>query len=300
MYGAGVKIKMMFRCSLLILTMATALSAPTIARADFYDEAIKAAAVQDYRKAIRLYSEAIENNNLGVRTIYAVLTNRGQMYKLAGQKSAALADFTRVFELANAPKSARFGALLNRGGTHSAFNDHTKALADYDLLLKTWPDNAVGYYNRGNANARGRRLQKAIEDYSRTLDLEPGFVSALINRGVVYKNLFRYDQALADFHSASRIAPADPSIFANRGVVYMHMSRYALAVGEFDRALKLRPTDIFAHANRAVANLFLGSVVKFKAGVDKVKSLGASSKVIQKLTEYAVYYEREKRREDLE
>jgi tetratricopeptide (TPR) repeat protein len=110
----------------------------TPAAADYYDDAVTAAKAKDYATAIKLYSEALDKNALEGRRLYAVLTNRGQAYLKAGKRTDAIADFTRVFEMTNIPDTARFGALLNRGGAHSSFNDHKRALADYNLLIKTW------------------------------------------------------------------------------------------------------------------------------------------------------------------
>ncbi|MBO6267446.1 MAG: tetratricopeptide repeat protein, partial [Synergistaceae bacterium] len=95
--------------------------------------------------------------------------NRGNDYKILGQKEKAIADYTAAIEIA----SQYADAYCNRGNLYNESGEYEKAIEDYSAVIKIRPKDADAYNNRGVAYYQSGEYEKAAEDFKKARKLNP-------------------------------------------------------------------------------------------------------------------------------
>ena len=135
-------------------------------------EQAKAAArtQRPFSESIRECTLAIDDEILSAHDRAATYVNRGVLYLILSNWSAAQSDFDQA--MAIEPKLAE--AWVNRGATMIAEGHDEEAISDIDKGLgldTTEPEKA--YFNRALAKERLNDLKGAYEDYQKALALKP-------------------------------------------------------------------------------------------------------------------------------
>ena len=176
------------------------------AHAGSFEDAEAASAAKargDYGEAIRLFTLALESNELSRANQVVVYYNRGNAYDSKGDHDQAIFDFTRAIELN--PKYAL--AYNNRGIAYNSKGDHDRAISDFTRAIELESKYAAAYNNRGGVYNCKVDYDRAISDLTRAIELDPMYVYAYINRGVAYKGKGDYDRAVADYRAALQLDP---------------------------------------------------------------------------------------------
>ena len=97
-------------------------------------------------------------------------------------------------------------ALVQRGVLYEQAGNKEAAIKDYSEAIKLDPSNAIAFFNRGNAYDQSGDYDKAIADYSEAIKLEPNDADAYNNRGQAYDNKGEFDLAIADYTAAIRLS----------------------------------------------------------------------------------------------
>jgi tetratricopeptide (TPR) repeat protein len=199
---------------------------------DFY------AAKKEYATAVAEYTKAIQINKNFAEAYF----KRGLAYDRLAQPDSAIADFTKVIELAAKDEQAArnvAGAYANRCMVYSGKRDYVRAVADCNEALKLKPDFGIAYLYRGDSNLnRGKNFQAAL-DYSKAIDIEPSFV-AYHNRGLAYLRISEYRKAIADFTKAIELNGSIATAYYNRGLAYQAIGRTNLSKLDFEKAAIIR------------------------------------------------------------
>lgn len=116
-----------------------------------------------------------------------------------------------------------------------------RAIAFFDRVVESEPDNADAYFGRGLAYHDLERYQQAIADFDRVTEINPDHPYAFFQRGFVYHQLEQYQQAIADFTRAIEIKP-DSWAYMLRGAAHSKLGQEELAQADFDQAAELSPT----------------------------------------------------------
>ena len=156
-------------------------------------------------------------------------------------------------------------ALVQRGVLYEQAGNKEAAIKDYSEAIKLDPSNAIAFFNRGNAYDQSGDYDKAIADYSEAIKLEPNDADAYNNRGQAYDNKGEFDLAIADYTAAIRIDKEDSRAYYNRGLTRTNKGEFDKAIADFDQAIKLSPRDADAYAGRASAYEELGNDAAAKA-----------------------------------
>lgn len=120
---------------------------------------------KNYPEAIRAFNMAIQKNP----RYYIAVTNRGYCLLEAGRHKEAERDFAASLQLApNQPGVRGFMATaqLMQG-------QWQKALAEYQMVVKESPGNALAHADAGFAAFFGRDYDVAITEFNRVISLEP-------------------------------------------------------------------------------------------------------------------------------
>ena len=185
-----------------------------------FDAAFSAQRAGDNRKAIALYTKAIELNSL----IADSYVNRGASFFARGDDDSAERDFTRALEL-DPTYAHAYGArsyVFIRGG------DANSALRDLNRALELTPDFAAAYAVRGALYVERGELDKAIQDLDTALELDPQNADAYIDRGVAYERKGDTVRAIRDYDQCLLMRP-NRMAYANRGFARLRKSQWARA-----------------------------------------------------------------------
>ena len=127
---------------------------------------------------------------------------RGLCYSRNQQYTQALEDYSKVLELDNNNRNARYnrGLILSRD-----FGQYDEALEDFEELLKTNPRDADAIFQRGNIYFQKGNKQQALNDYTTAISLNKQLGDAFYNRGILYHQQNKNKEALEDLERAREI-----------------------------------------------------------------------------------------------
>ncbi|MEM8907424.1 MAG: tetratricopeptide repeat protein [Bacteroidota bacterium] len=120
-------------------------------------------AIQYFDNAVRLDSSNISAHH-----------TRANYLQQAGQLEKAIAAYRKITLLDPDYSDAYF----NTGLAYLEMDSVALALRHFDLVVKTDPTNAQGYYFRGVCAERSGEFQKAKQDFQQTLSFDPEFEEA--------------------------------------------------------------------------------------------------------------------------
>jgi tetratricopeptide (TPR) repeat protein len=145
----------------------------------------------DYRSAIKDYTEAIELDPTYALSYY----NRGLVKHLLNEYQAAIDDYNRAIELDPNYADSYYG----RGLSKHMMNEYHTALDDYTRAIALNPKYVTAYYNRGIVRDRLGDITGAIENYTEAIELDPKYVAAYYNRGILKNSVGDKMGAIEDY-----------------------------------------------------------------------------------------------------
>lgn len=244
-------------------------------------------------------AEALDSTNP------AIYWGRGYAYRRKGEYAAAIADFTRLIELAVDSRIgyAERGAIYEQQGNYDAaiadfsqviqqnaqdeYGDNyplyerrasvyiaqgklEAALADYDKAIQLQPQDALAYVGRGAVYMAQGDLEAALQDFGRAIQTNPGTPSAYLNRGLVYLQQGKVDDALSDFNDYIDRWPSNTAdVYIGRGAAYSMQLEFGAAIQDFDKAIQLKPDSFGAYYNRGLARYHQGNLPAAIADYDQ-------------------------------
>jgi S1-C subfamily serine protease len=128
---------------------------------DYYRRAQQRFDQQDYRGAIKEFSEALR-----LKPDYAeVYNNRGRARQNLQDYQGAIKDYDQSIRF----KPSFPAAFFNRGRVRAELRDYRGSIADYDQAIRIKPDYAMAYAGRGEARLRLQEYQGAITDFDQAI-----------------------------------------------------------------------------------------------------------------------------------
>jgi len=218
---------------------------------------------KEWEEATRIFTVLIEGDKAhSVDQIAWALVSRGAARGQARRTEEAIADWTRVIELPEAPPDQVAWARVGLGFTHRSAGRTPEAMADWTLAvdLPGAPPEpvAIALLVRGAMHEKSGRMSEAIADYTRAIELAgapPDHVAtAFFSRGVAYGQAGLTSEAIADYTRAIDLHEAPPALVAkalyNRGVTYGQTGQTAAEIADYTRCIELAgaPSDHIAKA----------------------------------------------------
>ncbi len=152
--------------------------------------------------------------------------------------------------------------LVLRGTVHEQLSENDLAVADYDDVLKDFPDQPEMLMARGRALAALGHYREAIESYNASLRVRRDDPDTLLNRGFAYHSLGEYDKALVDYETSLQVRPNDASALTSMGVTYTKLDKFDRALGAHNKALEADPQHARALSNRGITYYHRGMLHK--------------------------------------
>lgn len=215
---------------------------------------------------------------------------RGHEYYLTSKYARAVQDFTTVIDRKLHGYNT-FEVFYKRGLSYAEFGMNKEALADFDKVIKLYPQFNYGYFYRGSSYWHLGAYDKAIIDFTTAIKLDSKDLHSYFNRGLCYQNEKEYDKALADFNKVIQLDPefdeaynqramttyykgnwtgAEKSFndyinkfsglshaYYNRAMFYSERKDYKKALLDFDYSIQLNPKDHEAYFHKAMIQLEL-------------------------------------------
>jgi predicted O-linked N-acetylglucosamine transferase (SPINDLY family) len=148
----------------------------------------------------------------------------------------ALAQFDKV--LSSQPDNP--AALNERGSVFAALKRYDAALASVERAIAIAPSQPEAHLNKGNLCSELQRHPDAVAAYEKALALKPGLAEAWLGLGNVYRATTRFDDALAAYDKAQALGAALSSVWLGRGNVFQNTGRYDDALAAYDKAIALK------------------------------------------------------------
>ena len=188
-------------------------------------------------EAIAAYSSVMEMPDAPVKVVARAFINRGVIYWQQGDYEKAFTDFNAVINLPNAPAVDVISSLYGRGITYGKLGDSEKEITDFTALI-----------NLPNAS------------------VEP-IAIALNSRGASYGLQGDYEKAIADFTALINLPNASVDLIAialnGQGETYRLKGNYDKAIADFNTLIDLSDAPVeqstMALYNRGVTHLLTGN-----------------------------------------
>ena len=208
--------------------------------ANYVAEAVKAAEAQDFDRAIRDFTSALEFSPDHPDLLY----NLGLVYFQQGNRPEASRAFQRALEDAPTHFNARqtLGTLLMQNKQIEA------AIEQWRILKRQYPGNAQVSYDLGHALASWGDIKAAAGHWSDAVRIEPSHARAHDSLGTVYSRAGDRESALRHYLLAVRHEPLRVTARLNLALEFMEMGRLEAAVAHLRIAQAQQP-DLPAASN---------------------------------------------------
>ncbi|MGA7830580.1 MAG: tetratricopeptide repeat protein [Terracidiphilus sp.] len=146
------------------------------------------------------------------------------------------------------------------------------AIAEWEELVKEYPDDAPLQNNTGRALAKAGRFEEAIPHYQKGLEINPQYYLIHNNLGMALFATGRIDDAIREYEKGLEIYPDSAELHNNLGQALAQTGQLEEAVKHFERAVYIKPDYAEAHVNLGIALLSAGrldlAANEFSSAVD--------------------------------
>ncbi len=266
----------------------------------YYNKANTSFREGDYRKAIRLYSDALERDDAFVSAYF----NRGLSYINMNDMDGALSDFSNVIILD--PENAqaylqRAYVLYRKNAIRQALNDLNRleqmgfdnpdarfvralvytetqdnkeqAILLFKNLIKEEGETAELLTNLGNVFWHLQQYDSANRYLSKSLKLDDGISQTWNTLGLIEQDRGNFAEAIGYYRRAGKIAPNDPYVLNNTGFAYLSAGKLDSARYFFDQSLLVDRKNPYLYRNLTAYYLAAGDVEAAGRSLERAKSL---------------------------
>jgi tetratricopeptide (TPR) repeat protein len=189
--------------------------------------AIFSARKGDHKRAISLYSEAIE----AAPHDQMLYNYRASSFEAIKNFDAAIADYSTAIRI----DDRYYDAIVSRGNAYRSQRRTEKAENDFSTAIQLDPNNDAAYYYRGTFYLDQNHLEEATRDLSQAILLNPKNANAYNNRGFAHSKLGRLEDAIADYTKAIATSGGSDQTVFNRAQAFFESGRFDEAIGDFSR-----------------------------------------------------------------
>lgn len=186
---------------------------------------------QNYREAIRQFSEALRLNS----SLKESRLHRAYSYLEVDNVKAARSDCDALLE--DNPNDTT--VLFLSSTIHVRQRLYSDARRDLQHFLDINQDNVNGWTSLGIVNQKDKRLQEALFDFNRALTIEPNNADALSARADLEQQMGYNDLAMVDLDKAIAQSPSRSELYLQRAVLLIAMKNKSAARSDLDRAVGL-------------------------------------------------------------
>ncbi len=190
--------------------------------------------------------------------------NLGQLYARKGDNRLAIFHYAEAARLnpADVESQIEQARILS-----DAMGEHERALAVYDQLIRTAPNDARPHRGRGKALVALDRKDDAAEAMAEAVRRAPNDPITVFHQATVLEQIGRKEEALPAFERAHALDPNDHDILLGFANLARDLGDIQRAVDLFSRAIEVKPDFAEAYSN-------LGNILTDEAMLDEAIAAG--------------------------
>ncbi|MBL8828454.1 MAG: zinc-dependent peptidase [Planctomycetaceae bacterium] len=162
---------------------------------------------------------------------------------------------------------------FSRGISFLNDEQYAAAVADFDRVIATKPDDGEALVHRAVAKLHLDDLPGSLADCEQALQVDPRDLEARRMRGSVLLELGRLDESIADLNQVLRELPDDPDARFLRGRAALASGQAQQALADLNRAVGADPHDAESYAHRGRAFELLGRLDEARADYARARQL---------------------------
>ena len=203
---------------------------------DYATDANTAKEAGNYKKAIILYTKAIEVDPGNIDLI----TNRGWAYVELELYDSAYYDFSLLTKL----DSNNYYHYFNKAYVLDYMDSVKEAIRDYNTCLIYYPDYYITYNNMGYEYYRLEDFTNAEKYYSKSIALKDNYYLSHLNRAILYYEAKKYKKTIADCKKTLEISSNNTSAIHYLALSYDKLNKQEKALDYYNEYIRLRQDDI--------------------------------------------------------
>ena len=170
----------------------------------------------------------------------------------------------------NQDRAAWGAAYSNRASAFRDKGDYDRALADYDMSIRLFPEVAAYWMNRGGLRSSREEFDLAITDLTKAIQLDPTLWMSFNNRSVAWREKGEYTKAKEDIDQAIRLAPKEPLPYALRAQLWRLMGDLDGATADLTKSIAVIPPNTSPRRNpMALILTYRGDVSRYRGDFDR-------------------------------
>jgi len=210
------------------------------------------------------------NKSNGDEMLVKAYNHRAMAYAGLEKNQEAINDLNKVIELN--PKYAP--AYRNRAGVFETTREYSKAIDDYDSVIKL--ENDPGdFAKRGMVYSKIQKFDDAIIDYLKAIELNPTWVDYHLQLGQIYFLNKQYEKVQEEATKAADLNSIIPDPYTLSAMAYMALKKFDQALEQIESAITFAPDTKEVYEMRAMIYNKLGKHAEAIADLKKAVDLGS-------------------------
>lgn len=190
----------------------------------------------DYEGALEWFNKELNDNpDDGYAYVYISI-----LRLMNDENGLALSAINQALKkLPKKDKTFKSLAYQHRGNIYFAMEDTITGLGDYEMAIKTDPENKSNYENRAEVYSMMKRYDLSDADYQKIIDLDQGDVTGYMGIGINANEQKNWDNAIAQFNKVIKLAPDNSSAYTSRAEAYIGKEKWSEATEDLVKALDI-------------------------------------------------------------
>jgi len=171
--------------------------------------------------------------------------------------------------------------LIARGVLYSVVMNYSNAMADYNEILKSNPDNVVALFNRAYTRHKMVEIIRSLEEESQTPD-NLVLSGSIRTKGTTKPSkiekeaaqILDYELIMRDLNRVIELAPEFEFAYYNRAIIQCLKKNFLQGIEDFSKAVELNSDFAEAYFNRGLTLIYLEKEAEGTRDLSKAGELG--------------------------
>lgn len=146
----------------------------------------------------------------------------------------------------------------NRGNYHRDNGDYTKAMQDYQALVRIDSTNGPVYNSMGKVFFEQKNWNQALEYYNKAVKFSPEKGEFWVNRAATKASMGNMRDALEDVSIGIERDPNHVNGYQTRFLIQQFLNNYEASIIDLNKLIEIKPNDSGPRYEKGRANLVLG------------------------------------------
>lgn len=183
------------------------------------------------------------SNNPPVRYDWKGNHVKAQAALKANDFKTAIKLFTEILESGRLPKTWVAPTYYFRGKAYRSSRQYDLAIADYEAAVKEDPKMDVAFYEMGASYQGKNQHAKAVTAFGQAIAIKSNNADYYYGRCVSHSWLGSFASAINDCEAASRLRPGSAELLGTLGRMYEDAGQKQRAIETYKRALAINPNQ---------------------------------------------------------